>query len=262
MQFRPIVFPAALLTVMVLSAASVPKPEALAVKGNIRQAAGVPVLVELFTSEGCSSCPAADELLRGLEATQPIPGVEVIPLEMHVDYWNGQGWRDPFALRQLTNRHNEYIRLFNLDNVFAPQVVVAGQAQILGSNADLTRQEIVRAAKGPRATVDVAFQSASVATVKIDKIPLTAKDCEIWMAVTESHIESNVGAGENNGLTLRHSSVVRSLVMLGRTEPGEPVSYTMHLRFNSNWKRDDLRYVVFVQDRLSRKIYGATAVAP
>ena len=257
MRFLPILFAAALL-----SAGSVPKPEAHAVKGGIRQAARVPVLVELFTSEGCSSCPAADELLRGLEATQPIAGVEVIPLEMHVDYWNGQGWRDPYSLRQLTNRQNEYIRLFNLENVFAPQVVVAGQAQILGSNAELTQQEIIRAAKGPRAIVDVAFQSASVATVKVDKIPLTAKDCEIWMAVTESRIESAVGAGENSGLTLRHSSVVRSLVMLGRAQPGDPVTYTMHLRFNSNWKREDLRYVVFVQDRMSRKIYGATAVAP
>jgi len=230
-----------------------PKPAFL--KSELPQTARVPVLVELFTAEGCAICPPADGVLRGLEQ-QPVPGVEVIALEMHVDYWNGQGWRDPYALRQLTNRQNDYIRLFSLENVYTPQMVIAGQAQVLGSDAALARDEIAKAAKGPRAHVDVSFQSASVATIRVERLPAAAKDSEIWMAIAEGNLENAIDGGRT------HSSVVRSLVMLARVEPGEATVYSMHLRFNPRWKRDDLKYVVFVQERSSRKIWGATAVVP
>jgi len=237
-------------------------PKTNVVKGGLTQVTRVPVLVELFTAEGCSICPPADDLLRGLEQDQAIPGVEVIALEMHVDYWNGQGWRDPYATRQLTNRQNDYIRLFRMDNVYTPQMVISGQTQVLGSDRERARSEIVRAARNPRASVDVSFQSASVATVKVDRLPADAMESEIWLAVTESNIENEVGAGDNNGRILKHTGVVRSLVLLGRAEPGAPTVYSMHMRFNPRWKREDLKYVVFVQERLSRKIWGAAAVAP
>jgi len=237
-------------------------PKATVIQGELPKASRVPVLVELFTAEGCAICPPADDVLRGLEQEQPVPGAEVIALEMHVDYWNGTGWRDPYALRQLTNRQNEYLRMFRLENVYTPQMIIAGQAQVLGSDAALAREEIARAAKTPRSTVNVAFQSASVATVHVDPLPSAAKESEVWMAIAESNIASAVETGDNGGLTLKHTAVVRSLVMLGRVEPGEPTVYSMHLRFNPRWKREDLKYVVFVQDRYSRKIWGATAVTP
>ena len=247
---------------LVFSASAFVPPKTGMTKIVLPPSVRIPVLVELFTAEGCSICPPADDVLRDLEQDQPVPGVEVIALEMHVDYWNGQGWRDPFAMRQLTNRQNEYIRLFRMDNVYTPQMVIGGQTQVLGSDREQARNEIARAARSPHANVDVSFQSASLATVKVDRLPSQAQESEIWLAVTESNIENEVGAGYNSGRTLRHTGVVRSLVMLGHVEPGEPTVYSMHMRFNPRWKREDLKYVVFVQERLSRKIWGAAAVAP
>jgi hypothetical protein len=228
--------------------ASVPKPATPVIQGAMPQVDRVPVLVELFTSESCSVCPAAGNLLENLEQKQPIPGVEVIGLEMQMDSWSGGGWRDPFALRQMTNRQNEYVRLFKLDSVYLPQMVIGGQTQVEASDPAQAAEEIARAARSRRANVEVAFQSASVATVKVDGLPSSARESEVWMAVTES--------------PAHHTAVVRSLVMLGPAEPGEPTTYSMHLRFNPRWNRQDLKYVIFVQERISRRIWGATAVTP
>jgi hypothetical protein len=233
--------------------ASVPKVIVQPAPGAVASAERVPVLVELFTYDACATCPAAGDLLRGLEEKQPIPGVEVIGLEMRMDSWNAQGFRDPFVLRQMTNRQNEYLRLFNLENLSAPQMVIGGQRQLSVADAAETKEEITRAAKSQKAQLEVFFQSASLATVKLDKLPSMAQESEIWMAVTESPSEGGVS---------RQPGVVRSLVMLGIAEPGQPTTYSMHLRFNPRWRREDLKYVVFVQERASRKIWAATVVTP
>ena len=228
--------------------ASVPKVAPQAIPDAIPRSERVPVLVELFTSEACAICPAAGDVLRGLEEEQPIPGVEVIGLEMRMDSWSAHGFCDPFALRQMTNRQNEYVRLFKLENLLAPQMVIGGQVQLLGADAVHAKEEIARAARSRKALVEVSFKSASLATVKVEKLPSGAGESEIWMAVAE-------GASA-------HTAVVRSLVMLGTAEAGQPATYSMHLRFNPRWRREDLRYVVFVQERASRKIWGATVATP
>ncbi len=251
-RFLPILCLPALLL-----GASVPKPGSSAIQGAIPQVGRVPVLVELFTSDACAICPAAGDVVRALEQKQPIAGVEVIGIEMRMDAWGAQGYRDPFALRQMTNRQNEYLRLFKLDNLFTPQIVIGGQAQLDTPDVQQAKDQIARAAKSQRATVEVSFQSASLATVKVDKLPSSAGESEIWMAVTESQGDS----GDKSG-PLGRTGVVRSLVMLGIAQPGELTTYSMHLRFNPRWRREDLKYVVFVQERISRKIWGATAVVP
>ena len=250
------------LAAVLATAASVPQVAPQAIQGPIQRAVRVPVVVELFTSEGCSPCSPADEFLLGLEQKQPIAGVEVIALEEHVDYWNGYGWRDPFSSRVMSNRQTDYNRLFNLDDISTPQLVIGGQAQILGSDAAHAREEIVRAAKGPKANVEVSFRSASVATVRVDKLPANAPDSDIWMAVAEGGLASSVDGGENEGRTLRHTAVVRSIVMIGKVDADAPTTYSMHLKFSPKWKRDELKYVVFVQDRVSKKIWGAAVVTP
>ena len=234
-------------------AASVPKVVVQPAPGAAAAAERVPVLVELFTYDACTACPAAGDVLRTLEQKQPIPGVEVIGIEMRMDSWNAQGFRDPFVLRQMTNRQNEYLRLFNLENLQAPQMVIGGLTQLTGADPVQASQQIARAAKTQRAQLAVYFQSASLATVKLDKLPSMAQESEIWMAVTESPSEDGA---------LRQPGVVRSLVMLGVAEPGQPTTYSMHLRFNPRWRREDLKYVVFVQERASRKIWAATVVTP
>ncbi|MEQ1886717.1 MAG: DUF1223 domain-containing protein [Bryobacteraceae bacterium] len=250
------------LAVAMTLQATTPPPEALAKKNPIPQARRVPVIVELFTSEGCDSCPPADELLSSFDRDQPIPGVEIIAMEEHVDYWDDAAWRDPYSSRALTTRQNDYGRQFRIDDIYTPQAVINGQFQVLGSDPRLVRDAITRAAKGAKATVDVEFQSVSVARVKVDHIPADAGLCDVMLAVTENKLVTSVTGGENRGRKLLHTGVVRSLVSLGRITPDSPASYTMHLRFKPNWKRDNLKYVVLVQDRASRKILGATAVTP
>src|SRR5262249_37061382 len=102
--------------------------------------ARVPVLVELFTSEGCSSCPPADDLLARMIKEQPVTGVQIIGLSLHVDYWNQLGWRDPFSSYKFSARQNEYAAAWKTDNVFTPQGVVDGSQQFVGSEWGKARE--------------------------------------------------------------------------------------------------------------------------
>src|SRR5882724_13679252 len=115
----------------------------------------VPVIVELFTSEGCSSCPPADTLLSRLERAQPVAGAQITALEEHVDYWPHLGWVDPFSAPQYRVRQNDYAQHFSLENVFTPQMVVNGQAQFTGNDGARALQEIGRAAQIPSMQVEL-----------------------------------------------------------------------------------------------------------
>src|SRR5260370_31679799 len=114
-----------------------------------------PVLVELFTSEGCSSCPPADLLLSHLQQSQPIPGVEVIALSEHVDYWNQLGWIDPFSSAGLTERQRQYASVLHGDGVYTPQMVVDGKTGFVGSDSQKPLRAIAAAAKAPRTGIDL-----------------------------------------------------------------------------------------------------------
>ncbi len=103
---------------------------------------GVPVLVELFTSEGCSSCPPADLTLARLERTQPVAGAEIVPLSLHVDYWNRLGWADPFSSASFSARQKDYSRAWGVDRVYTPQVVVDGRAELLGRDETKARRAV------------------------------------------------------------------------------------------------------------------------
>ena len=110
-----------------------------------------PVIVELFTSEGCSDCPPADRLLAHVQRAQPVPGADVIALEEHVDYWNSQGWVDPFSSVQFTDRQSDYVHSFRLSSgPYTPQMVIEGSAQFVGSNERAALAAITKAAQDPR----------------------------------------------------------------------------------------------------------------
>src|SRR5260221_5624951 len=106
------------------------------------------VVVELFTSEGCSSCPPADTLLKELSEQQKMEDVQIVALEEHVDYWNHLGWRDPYSAAEFSERQNDYSHIFGTDGVYTPQMIVAGQNEIVGSRA--AWEAIQQAASQPK----------------------------------------------------------------------------------------------------------------
>lgn len=228
-----------------------------------------PVLVELFTSEGCSSCPPADEVLSKLDRTQSIQGIEVIALGEHVDYWNRLGWIDPYSSTEFSTRQNRYADAFGRDSVYTPQMIVDGRDEFVGGNWNKAREAIMRAARLPKAKVELLAVSDSNETNKdlklsihISDIPqVTAGDkADVLLAITENNLRSEVARGENAGRYLRHSAVVRSLSVLGNINDGQQ-SFEAESTANLNvgWQQNNLRAVVFVQERGTRRILGAAA---
>ena len=228
--------------------------------------ARVPVIVELFTSEGCSDCPPADLLLRRMDRSQPVPGVRVIALEEHVDYWNSLGWPDPFSAPQYRVRQNDYGRKFLAENIYTPQMIVNGQAVFVGSERDRAYQEVERAAQLQTTTIglsvapsakdpDVVELSVEISNPKQVKI----RNSNVYLAVTENELTSNVSRGENSGRVLYHGPVVRSFGVIAKLDSrgSNRGAITNTLRLPREWKRENLRAVVFVQERDSYKITGA-----
>jgi hypothetical protein len=226
----------------------------------------VPVVVELFTSEGCSSCPPADQLLARMDRTQPVAGVRVIALEEHVDYWNSLGWADPFSSSQYRIRQNDYGRKFSAEGIYTPQMIVDGQAQFVGTDGDRAAQEIARAAQQQSTMVEL---KATPKTSDPDLVDLAVKvtntepgkahNSNVYLAVTESDLSSNVQRGENSGRLLRHAPVVRSFGVIGKIDArgSNAGAITDTLKLPRDWRRENLRAVVFVQERDSFKITGA-----
>jgi len=230
--------------------------------------AGVPVIVELFTSEGCSSCPPADALLAKLEERQPVANAQIIALEEHVDYWNNLGWMDPFSAKDWTARQEEYASSLGNGNVYTPQMVINGQAEFVGSREQQARQAVERAAAGMRAIVSLTARQPeekgpAELAVSVGKLTRSkAGDApEVWLAITEAGLHSNVTRGENAGEDLHHASIVRVLRKMGVADPGKeiPFSSGLSLTLDPAWNLRNLHAVAFVQDKRSRQILGAAA---
>ncbi|MEO7652913.1 MAG: DUF1223 domain-containing protein, partial [Bryobacteraceae bacterium] len=172
--------------------------------------APTPVLVELFTSEGCSSCPPADELLIDLEKTQPVPGARIIVLSEHVDYWNRLGWTDPFSSQLFSARQHRYAEALRKDGVYTPQMVVDGQGEFVGSDRRRAVAVIAEAARKTKAPVELACRAEGAAlkfTVRIPGPP--SADSDVLLAILENDLQSDVQRGENSGRKIQHRGVVR-----------------------------------------------------
>jgi len=228
-----------------------------------------PVVVELFTSEGCSSCPPADELLTRLERTQPIPSAEIIALSEHVDYWNDLGWADPFSSSAFSARQRAYAQAFRNDGVYTPQMVVDGQAEFVGSNLARARAAIEAAARAPKAAVTITRASTNGGTVsfrvRVEGLPPASPSdaAEVLLAITEDNLQSNVARGENAGRRLRHTATVRRLELIGSIKPQatQPFIIETAVALAPQWKRENLRAVALVQQQVSRRVLGAAAIA-
>ncbi len=224
----------------------------------------VPVLVELFTSQGCSSCPPADEVLARLE------GENVVVLSEHVDYWNQLGWKDPYSDRQYSLRQGEYGRLFKQRGVYTPQMVINGRVELIGSDEGLARREIKRAASTDLipANVQIALKeigkkNVAVFALSVDSLPLlNVEDTpQVWLAITESGMKTDVKAGENTGRKLSHVGVVRTLVQVSEMKADDKGYKALaKVTLQPDWKLDRLKAVLFVQEKKAKRVLGVASV--
>ncbi len=217
-----------------------------------------PVLLELFTSEGCSSCPPADKLLELLDNTQPIAGAELIVLSEHVDYWNHAGWSDPFSSPAFSARQQDYADKFRIDSIYTPQLVIDGAAELVGSNASGVRNEIMKALHQPKIVIgltDLVRASNKVsAHLKLAPVSHDNGNAMLFVALADNQDESHVVRGENAGRSLKHVAVLRQLIPVGKLS-GSGFEGDVSIPLGSA-SDGGVRVIAFVQDRVSRQILG------
>jgi hypothetical protein len=230
--------------------------------GSRDNSAQTPVLVELFTSEGCSSCPPADRLLQDLDQ-QPVAGAQVIVLSEHVDYWNHIGWKDPYSSRFFSDRQSAYSDHFRLNSVYTPEMVVDGAIEFVGSDARRANQACGEARASHKISVRISNVSVSggniQARVEADPLPesFSQNKAEVVAVVALNHAESQVSAGENSGRRLTHVAVVQSLIKIGAVEKGKSFSQDVRLKLPSGDDTSNLRLIAFVQEPGPGKVFGA-----
>jgi len=226
-----------------------------------RAQAPPPVLVELFTSEGCSSCPPADLLLQKLERGQLVQGVSVIALSEHVDYWNHLGWADPFSSAQMSARQQGYAARFRSDGPYTPQMVVDGLTEFVGNDASKAQRAIAMAAGRPKLAVTAELvepgRLGEPGTLHITTAA-NPTPAEVYVAVVYDPDPSAVARGENSGRRLTHISVVKSLKHIGDISRNKVFDVRLPM------PKDTLpneRVVVFVQERGQGRVLGSAEVS-
>ena len=220
------------------------------------------VVLELFTSEGCSSCPPADALLKKLDDAGRVGDVEVLAFEEHVDYWNHLGWTDPFSSHDWTERQEQYARSLRHDGVYTPQLVLNGGIDVVGNSEGAVLRQISEFPKTPEvalriSSINLSQKSAQV-TVEFESSPQDLHSADLWLAVTERGLSSDVARGENQGRNLVHAAVLRSLTRVRMPQAGSSQT-TAVVSLDKAWKPENLRVVAFLQDRKSLHILGAAA---
>jgi hypothetical protein len=230
------------------------------VPSNAAPNAASPVVVELFTSEGCSSCPPADALLQRFDK-QPYPGAHLIVLSEHVDYWNHIGWTDPYSDAAFSQRQSSYGTELKLESVYTPQIVVDGAEEFAANNSEDAQRVFGKAAAEEK--VPVKLSSLSVVSnhlrAHIETGELSAKFAatDVVLAVALDHAESQVKGGENSGRRLTHVAVVRNLSKVGSMKSGQTFSRDVEIKLKPGTDSATLRVIAFLQQPGPGKIVGA-----
>ena len=225
--------------------------------------APAPVLVELFTSEGCSSCPPADALLQQLDRTQPVGGAQLIVLSEHVDYWNHIGWTDPYSSRFFSDRQNAYSERFGLSSVYTPEMVVDGTTEFVGGDSRLASQAVEKALALPKVAIKISSISLDAsktlqAHIDTGALPETSKirKADVFLVTALNHAESQVLRGENGGRRLTHVGVVQTLTKVGSLEVGKSFSQDVHVKLDSRTDAANLRVIAFIQQSGQKQVLG------
>jgi hypothetical protein len=227
-----------------------------------------PVVLELFTSEGCSSCPPADELLSRLGALT----TGVIALAYHVDYWDSLGWSDPFSSSQWTMRQVEYVRAMQLSGSYTPQIVINGRWQCVGSDPNRIARAIATArATPPPGVVTVRATPPAAGSHKLNvsvsaHIIRTAGDKSliVVVAIYENGLMAKIDGGENRGHRVRYDYTVRKIIPAFELRPtaGSALENELSVDLDPSWKLDHLGVAAFIQDETSLAIDGGVAQYP
>ncbi|MEO6119297.1 MAG: DUF1223 domain-containing protein [Terriglobales bacterium] len=246
----------ALAVSRVVETSSAQSPSARSAKG--------PVVVELFTSEGCSSCPPADSLLRRLQAQPSMNDAELIVLGWHVDYWDRLGWKDRFSSAEFTRRQQQYAEAFASNDIYTPQMVVDGRTEFVGSDERKARAAIDAASQRPKAAVSLSIKHLGAQRVQVQAdirdLPATGGSAQVWLLLTENNLASDVRSGENQGRQLAHTAVVRLVKAAGKAPGGKDFQHQAEFEIDKQWKLQDLRAVLLLQDERDRGILGAASV--
>lgn len=221
------------------------------------------VFAELFTSEGCSSCPPVDALIQKLDASQPIPGVQLVVLSEHVTYWNHDGWKDPYSSSLATNRQLDYERVLNVDDPYTPQIIVDGTTVVRSYDPHRLAELFQKAAVTPKVSVDVSSVRMERMNPPILRVRVEAKGdsasskADVYLAIALDHAASQVSAGENNGKHLMHVAVLQSLRRLGRFESGKAFTEDCRIRLKDDDTAGNVRVIAFVQVPGPGQVLGA-----
>lgn len=264
----------AILVFALLPIQTVPKAEGRGWPGQDKSPAATtstaahPILVELFTSEGCSSCPPADALLEKMDRSQPIPGAHLIVLSEHVTYWDHDGWKDPNSSAALTERQAAYVHALGLATPATPEFIVDGTSEMRPENRDQVNKIFHEALAAPKIPVridEVNFDAGdpSILRTHIDADGNSDKhDADVYVAVALTRVESQVLHGENGGHHLTHVAVVQELTKIGKLQKGKSFDQTVPLKLKPGVDPKNVRVVAFVQEHGPGKLLGAALWEP
>jgi hypothetical protein len=229
----------------------------------IAQTARTPVLVELFTSEGCSSCPPADALLARLQHDQPIPNADIVVIEEHVDYWDQLGWHDRFSSHDLTERQTAYAQRLNLDSPYTPQMVVDGTDQFTGNDTTQALRSIAQAARTPKLTLKLSQPALGASGINIavsNSSATSLPKADLFAALIETAASTQVAEGENKGRTLHHVAIVRDIRKIGTSKQlASPLFFSFAVPRDTS--PANLRVIVFAQSSGQGKVIGVAQSA-
>jgi hypothetical protein len=220
-----------------------------------------PVLVELFTSEGCSSCPPADAFLAKLDHDQPIDTAEIIILAEHVDYWDELGWHDRFSSHQLTERQNQYSAQLHVHGVYTPQMIVDGTDQFVGNDNAHALLSIRGATQARKLALFISIPTVSGQRISASIMAPTpaTQQADLYAALVDPTATTDVRRGENSGHRLHHAGVVRTMQRIGSFKDlsGKPLEF--NLLAPADATPATMRVVVFAQRPGQGQILGVSS---
>jgi hypothetical protein len=240
-----------LRAVLVIAAVTIIIALTMTMHGAPPKLGPTPVVVELFTSQGCSSCPPADALIHAI-ANDPAMRGRVIPLAFHVDYWDSLGWRDPFSSAEWTQRQARYARTMRLNSAYTPQAVVNGTREFVGSNAAAMSAALEKASnEKTRADITLTARREGTSLIATIHATVPAND-DLLLAIVEDGVTMRIEHGENAGRTITNDAIVRKLIRVTSSQAA------VRVPLDGAWR--DVSAVAFVQDR-STLMIGTAAFA-